>query len=281
MNTSSILGLLKEIIIDHCICGIPLHKNIVVVAACNPAGRRAIYGGLSSRENDLGKEWASGHYQVNTLPKSMELLKWEYGSLNSSQEKEFVFRRLELINGDDSIPAYQQRNFTELIVLAHEAIRDFAYTNIRSGFERNSNCFENFDENDLKSRARSAVSLRDIQRVFSLFLFFSEDFPITRGNHEESIYLSIAVVYYFQLDTVSRGKFIKVIQNYDEEQSKSFATVVNRIMADIVDELLIPEGIALTNGLTENVFMTLVCSMSFTPLMIVGPPGSSKVRSFF
>ena len=45
----------------------------------------------------------------------------------------------------------------------------------------------------------------------------------------------------------------------------------------MVGELVIPQGIALTRGLKENVFMTVVCSLSSTPLMIVGPPGSSKV----
>jgi hypothetical protein len=41
----------------------------------------------------------------------------------------------------------------------------------------------------------------------------------------------------------------------------------------------IPAGIAVTRGLKENVFVTLVCSLSQTPLIIVGPPGSSKVRT--
>ena len=42
-------------------------------------------------------------------------------------------------------------------------------------------------------------------------------------------------------------------------------------------ETKIPEGIALTDGLKENIFMTLVCALSLTPLVIIGPPGSSKV----
>lgn len=258
---------------DHCFCGIPLHRNIVVVAACNPAGRKAICGGSSARENDLGKEWVSGHYQVNKLPQSMELLKWEYGSLDSSQEKEFVFRRLEMIGA--SIPDYQRNDFTELIVMAHEAIRDFAYTNIMHGFARHKWVV---DDNDLKSRAKSTVSLRDIQRVFSLFQFFVENFPLTIGKNKESMNLSIAVVYYFQLDQSSRQKFVEVLQSYDEDIAKDFSDIVDKSMNNVVEELLIPEGIALTNGLKENIFMTIICSMSFTPLMIIGPPGSSKVR---
>ena len=89
------MGLFKEIIIDHSICGTPIQDNIVVVAACNPAGRNSLSSNVS-REGDLAKEWASGHYQVNELPESISNLKWAYGSLDAKQEKEFVSRRLEL-----------------------------------------------------------------------------------------------------------------------------------------------------------------------------------------
>ena len=159
-------------------------------------------------------------------------------------------------------------------MIAHEAIRDFAYTNIMHGFMRH---FWVIKDKDLKARARSTVSLRDIQRVFSLFQFFKENFPLTIGRNKESMYLSIAVVYYFQLDKVSRQNFVKVLKNFDKGMAEDFSDIVNKSMDNVVEELLIPEGIALTNGLKENIFMTIICVMSFTPLMIVGPPGSSKV----
>ena len=252
----------------------PLNSNIVIVAACNPAGRKAICGS-SLRENDLGKEWVSGHYQVNELPQSMELLKWEYGSLDSAQEKDFVFRRLDMIECD--LPSYQRNDFTELIVLSHEAIRKFACENMTNVFKR-GNQPGSISEADLQSRACSAVSLRDIQRVFSLFVFFVKEFRLTSGQNKESIYLSIAIVYYFQLDETSRKAFIQTLENHERGIGVDFTDIVNKVMSDIVQEMCIPEGIALTNGLKENVFMTIICSMSLTPLMIIGPPGSSKVR---
>eukprot|EP00965_Chrysotila_dentata_P207769 6184319-Pleurochrysis_carterae.AAC.1 len=36
------------------------------------------------------------------------------------------------------------------------------------------------------------------------------------------------------------------------------------------------DGIASTRGLQENIFMVVVCCLAEVPLMIVGPPGSSK-----
>ena len=270
------MGLFKEITIDHCICGVPLEHNIVIVAACNPSGRQALAHGAMMRENDLGKEWASGHYQVNELPETMSSLKWEYGALDSSQEKEFVFQRIEMIS--DDIPTYLKHDLTELIIASHEAIRIFAFKNILGGLKR-TNSNKDIDEDDLAARARSSVSLRDIQRVFTLFNFFTKDFPLTNGNHSDSIYLTIAVVYYFKLDCDSRKKFIEILSNVSTSAqiSQEFQSVLDRVMTKVVDELVIPQGIALTVGLKENIFMTLVCSLSFTPLTIIGPPGSSKV----
>jgi hypothetical protein len=270
------LGLFKEIVIDRSICGEPLERNIVVVAACNPAGRQAVTHGAVARENDLGKEWTSGHYQVNELPESMRLLKWEYGALDSSQEKEFIHRRMEMIS--HFIPEDKVDDLTELIVTSHEAIRTFAVSNILLGLKRNM-VDETFDDDHLRARARSAVSLRDIQRVFTLFHFFMKGFPLTLENYSEAMYLTIAVVYYFKLDCDSRRKFIEILSNLSPSTNLSheFQSVLDRVMTTVALELVIPQGIALTVGLKENIFMTVVCSLSFTPLIIVGPPGSSKV----
>jgi hypothetical protein len=276
VNTSSVLGLFKEIVVDHSICGEPLERNVVVVAACNPAGRQAVTRGILTRENDLGKEWTSGHYQVNELPETMRLLKWEYGALDSSQEREFIHRRMEMIS--HSIPKDKVGDLTELIVASHEAIRTFAVVNISFGLKRNM-IDQTIDDDDLRARARSAVSLRDIQRVFTLFHFFMEEFPLTYENYSEAMYLTIAVVYYFKLDCDSRRKFIDILSNLSTSTNLSheFQSALDRAMTRVALELIIPQGIALTTALKENIFMTVVCSLSFTPLIIVGPPGSSKV----
>jgi hypothetical protein len=276
VNTSPIMGLFKEILIDHCILGKPLESNIVVVAACNPAGRLSMSNGAMSRENDRGKEWTSGHYQVNELPSTMNVLKWEYGALDKDQEREFVLRRMEML--DYSIPKNLINNLTELVITSHQAIRIFAASNIHSGLQR-FRPGEDINENEVQERASSVVSLRDIQRVFSLFDFFINTFPLTNGRHLESMYLTIAVVYYFKLDGASRRKFIELIANLspNKDPSEHFEVVLNNMMTLVADQLVIPPGIALTEGLKENIFMTVICSLSFTPLVMIGPPGTSKV----
>ena len=42
----------------------------------------------------------------------------------------------------------------------------------------------------------------------------------------------------------------------------------------------LPVGIAKTQALKENIFATIVCTVTHTPLIIVGAPGSSKTLSF-
>ena len=42
----------------------------------------------------------------------------------------------------------------------------------------------------------------------------------------------------------------------------------------------LPPGIAKTQALKENLFATIVCTVTHTPLVIVGAPGSSKTLSF-
>ena len=280
MNTSSILGFFKEIVIDRSIGGKPLNDNIVIVTACNPSGRKAISDGGSFREQDLGKDWASGHYRVNELPASMAKLKWIYGSLDSVQEKEFILRRLRML--DEEIPYSCVMELTEMIAMSQEAIRSFAFTNINDGLKRVSP--ETICKFDVEQRAKSTVSLRDIQRAFNFFLFFCNEFFGIQNSkvdkYRQSMLLAVAVVYYLRLDSICRKKYLEKMSKLDgyERGTMGLKDILDDAMNMIVEESEIPNGIALTRGLKENIFMTVICALSSTPLMIIGPPGSSKVR---
>ena len=47
-----------------------------------------------------------------------------------------------------------------------------------------------------------------------------------------------------------------------------------------INKLSLPAGIAKTEALKENLFATIICTATNTPLIIVGAPGSSKTLSF-
>jgi hypothetical protein len=97
-----------------------------------------------------------------------------------------------------------------------------------------------------------------------------------------AIVLSVMIVYYMRLDSESRLEFIEGIESKissDFLEGVGIENVLKNAVDAIIKDTEVPAGIALTEGLKENIFMTLVCSLSRTPLMIVGPPGSSKVST--
>lgn len=92
INTSSQMGILKEVICDHTINAEAIPKNVIIIAACNPAREKMNI--FSNRKQEFGIEWVSGHYQTHPLPHSIERMVWDYGSLTTSQEKEFIYKKL-------------------------------------------------------------------------------------------------------------------------------------------------------------------------------------------
>ena len=227
------IGLFKEIIIDSSICGRAIEDNVVVVAACNPANRTSL-----SKNCDLAKDWASGHYQVNELPPSLASLKWEYGALNAAEEKEFVLRRIEML--EKKIPAHLQREFTEMVAASQEAIRALAAEEIERGLKRNEDEIPTSNSNILlqaRIRAKATVSLRDIQRVFSLFQFFTTEFPLSAGDGNDdvrtSMLLTIAIVYYLRLDYKNRKRFLIELSNVCESLELDFMRVLKCTMDQV------------------------------------------------
>jgi hypothetical protein len=318
VNTSSLLGLLKEVTVDGTLAGELLEENVLIVAACNPP-RSQLQS--TTRERDLGRDWASGHYQVAKLPASMNKLKWSFGSLTHSQEKEFIYRRIEALHS--AMPPFLKASLTEVISYSHEIMRNFAERNILASLQRTR--VEETEDIDIEKeaceRSRSVVSLRDIQRVFALFEYFFHDTVEDSKEMEWSqaeqqrraMLLAVATVYYLRLDNCSRDEFLVTLKSLPTEAGQRIGLLVStdrqvamamcvcnflksrvlhflsicllrqdtltHAMDTVIKGSDVPAGIAVTRGLKENVFVTLVCSLSQTPLMIVGPPGSSKVST--
>ena len=294
VNTASCLGLFKEISIDHTLMGEQLSRNLIVIAACNPARRD-----INSGHDDLGRDWALGHYQVHKLFDSMEHIKWQYGSLNKSQEEEFIQARLEMIDAKQGggLLGKEEMGFADFVSECQENIRDFAEEHIvKRAQSRGGTAAVSVVDDDSRLRARSAVSLRDIQRVFNLIEFFSE-FPLVKDKEEQSksdgsvlegrdaqeqktrrvLLLTVATCYYLRLDSEYRMKFLEHMstkyRSSDPDQLQ-LETVLGEALEEVVKNTNVDETIAITQGLKENIFCTLVCSLSRIPLVIVGPPGS-------
>ncbi|KAI6653841.1 hypothetical protein LOD99_3343 [Oopsacas minuta] len=135
-----------------------------------------------------------------------------------------------------------------------------------------------FSEADSKIRAKSCVSQRDIQRVFRIteFLNSIKEQQDTK-TIENSVIVAIGLVYYFRLDEFFRSKFSTEI---DKSFGLSFCKILNKYVDKFISNVKVPVGIAETKALKENLFATLICTMSKIPLIIVGAPGTSKTLSF-
>jgi hypothetical protein len=281
VNTSSCMGIFKEMLVDHSLNGESLPENIVIVAACNPSRDKIRLSG--DRREELGQEWAIGHYQVHPLPASLHQLVWDYGSLKPDQEMEFIEKRLHLLESEGAIARSEIRATAALMSAAQQITRDFAQEHIKSLIEANGG---GPVDAELAARASSSVSLRDILRVFKLYKFFSTAKAFTKKcstppqAHSYSILLSIAVVYYLRLGIDGncdfRKKFRNRLRSACAQTIGSIEDVLAQSMNSLMSETLLESGIAKTRGLQENIFMVVVCTLARVPLMIVGPPGSSK-----
>lgn len=209
VNTSSCMGVFKELLIDHSLDGQPLPDNIVIVAACNPSRDKIELEG--DRREELGNEWAIGHYQVHPLPRSLQDMTWDYGSLKPEQEWEFIRKRLMFMQQTDGLSLPEVNTLSALIYTSQTQSRDFATEHIRAVVKANQ-AAEHIDEAEIRARASSSVSLRDILRVFKLFSYFAkipegsvastvlhEGCKTAEARRSNSMLLAVAIVYYLRL----------------------------------------------------------------------------------
>eukprot|EP00966_Prymnesium_polylepis_P023248 534786-Prymnesium_polylepis.1 len=95
--------------------------------------------------------------------------------------------------------------------------------------------------------------------------------------------LALSVVYYLRLGSDSsdldqdfRRKFRTRLKSVCGQQDADVEGTLIRAMAALMKQTVFDAGIAKTRGLQENIFMVVICCLAQVPLMIVGPPGSSK-----
>lgn len=123
VNTSSCLGLFKEMFMDGTLHGTSLPKNIFFTAAINPA-ETSMDTSENSRSNELQVQRRD--YLVHQLPQSLDCLKVSYGILNSSTLTDYVKQKIALFtvistrnsNKQMSLELYIQEILTQAILSA-------------------------------------------------------------------------------------------------------------------------------------------------------------------
>ena len=177
----------------------------------------------------------------------------------------------------------QIASLTNLIVTSQKCMRQYAYEQLLG--KRN----KEVQIMDLaRISSRSCVSQRDIQRVFTLYQWLTEIYEKKKphGEHRQdysrrAVLVALGIVYYMRLNGKYRTK-------YQEELNKqhalpgevNFTKAFNDELNWYIKQVDLPKGIARTQALMENLFATIICTVTHTPLIIVGAPGSSKTLSF-
>ena len=131
------------------------------------------------------------------------------------------------------------------------------------------------------------MSQRDIQRVFTFYQWLlklyehyhqhgdGEDYPC------RAVLVALGIVYFLRLDHQYREKYRNVLDTRSCELGKlEFTQAFQEELDWLTSKMELPPGIAKTQALKENMFAIVVCTVTHTPLILVGAPGSSKTLSF-
>ena len=292
LNTCKSMDLLSEIICKHSCQGKILPENIVFIGAVNPY-RKAKQKRVGLKINSVNDAYDESDlvYTVNPMPHSLLNFVFDFGSLNSEDEKKYIQNMVNSSIADKKLSQLA----TELIAEAQNYIRE------KNGV--------------------SSVSLREIRRFIIFYQFFLDyldkrkkiiiDEKIDEKSHEikysqltdfdiklYSINLSIYLGYYLRLNDdeskddennninnkINEGGLREILYKklneiFKKESKYDFLIIPEREENFIADNVKLEKGIAKNRALLENLFSLFVAINTKIPIFIIGKPGCSKTLS--
>ncbi|EFC40441.1 hypothetical protein NAEGRDRAFT_81001 [Naegleria gruberi] len=253
LNTSSCMGIMKELFVDHTLDGQLLPKSIFFVGAINPK--------LQNEE-----------YVVNEIAPSMKLIRFNYADLSKYQEQEFLALLIEL----------EQKKRDEHEGFVHD-LQTFILSAQR--FVAESKQLDKrirVSIRDLTRACKLYWFLKDNE-----VLYYSANLSIEQC-HIICLYMALALSYYFRLPSSERTKFEEMIDREAHTQVQygifAFSQVVSEQLGYFYQKAkqrgFIPPGIASTKALLENFFTMVIGIQVGIGISCVGPPGNSKTLSY-
>eukprot|EP00937_MAST-01D_sp_MAST-1D-sp2_P002648 g2648.t1 len=159
--------------------------------------------------------------------------------------------------------------------------KHFLFSNAQAGSGTDVACDDAvLDEKHVFEHAETETFVKSAVEPLSKHLPPGLFADFEKYRHWRATLLAIALVYYLRLDTAYRQEFEGILKAQFPDSPEHLREVLQRHIDWLVRKLDIPKGIAKNLPLKENVWATIVCTMSKTPLIIIGPPGSSKTLSF-
>ncbi|KAH3767876.1 AAA+ ATPase [Pelomyxa schiedti] len=305
-TSTSVLGMVKEVMCDSKLDGLDLPQDIFFVAALNKNMDTVEPTKAHTQFNFIGREskLSGKSFAVRAPPLSMEKIIVDFGKLTRLQEESFTEG---LISNRFPGKNFVTQQLTPLILMGQDFIKNARIH-------------------------RVTATIRDIVRAVDLYCYFSShpqfmtnlpapETPNFLSLHEkechwQALALSITMTYYFRLPSTTfvqqhtqalgnlpksqplhetsrentpwtREQFEKALIDFTNAHFTNaplylarWSDYTHAVLEKLCKNTVLPAGIAKTNTFMENLFCTVVCLDSRIPLVIVGPPGCSKTLSF-
>lgn len=283
-NTTSYMGLLKEILCDHSLDGTPLAQNLFFVTAENPADEE-----LSQQET------------VSTMSIDQKSLDHRGIKATASDDRQFTVRisapslRCRQMKFFDFDPTFEGHF---LLVLFNTQAARFGLLGQDLDFIRE---LVTAGQRILRKHPTKKihVSIRDIMaRVLKLLKYFLtrpegiillglENHP-TRGREEQrfklGLTMSLCITYFFRFTRGSPFR-VELCSAFDalmqrKWQGFNFHDEVHKCLDHFFVRCELSKSLAPTFALKEIIYCTITCIDACVPLAIVGPAGCGKTLGF-
>jgi hypothetical protein len=103
VNTSSILGAVQDVMLDNSLDGEALPSNIFWVCATNPCNWEGTTPAADRVDEASGRESYRSGYQVRPLPYSMRLVKWQFGEMSNDAEEAYISAKVQALREDGGV----------------------------------------------------------------------------------------------------------------------------------------------------------------------------------
>ena len=286
INTTNSLSLLSHLFTKRCFLGLPLKKNVYIIAACNP------YRLMLSKNEDIGYRNKKMHkirnlvYTVNPLPLCLINYVFDFGNLRDEDEEKYINKFVDSFMNSRFSKSnnFNYSNILEIICKAVYTSQKFIkkFSEISSVSLREIKRFRLFFEFFFNiTKRRNEFSTPDISfnELKSMFVGgLSEEEIIENINILKAANLSIFICYYLRIINS------KLREQLSEELTKvfkfDFLDYPLQLENELADNINLEKGIAKNRALLDNLFALFVCLNNKVPVFICGKAGCSKSLSF-